>query len=438
MATQSELQSIRSYAESLQGDERKVFIDKTSKLDESKLSILANRLPKQPIAMQGQEVSSNPTKISTPSMERQNVIGSTFNVPAAAIRSKLQGTGYVEGALNPSKVPSFKEVAASKVMGIKNPVLRTIAGMGAVSIGNAADVVTNPAELLTGVVAKPLAQLGSLASKTKPAQEFGKFLSKMKPQMHTPEWLQQQAKTVGDAADNAVKTVQGKYEQFFAPVNDRKVDVNKLQEVVDTLYGRTKSAASKNITQGTTYEPKLLLNPEEHKALVDMFSTDASATVKNAKEIQNIIQNKIPEVAWMKPSKLEKLSPENKELINAWHQTKKIINSTLSEDELSKLSKLNANATEAYRVARATKKMVLDPTGKPVDPDKLISIFKGGADKTGKKQLLDRLSKLDSSVKNVERNMESFVRRQKIKQAAIGTLGAGTALGITAKVLGGK
>lgn len=45
MATQSELKAIRSYAESLQGDERKVFIEKASKLDESKLSVLAGRLP---------------------------------------------------------------------------------------------------------------------------------------------------------------------------------------------------------------------------------------------------------------------------------------------------------------------------------------------------------------------------------------------------------
>lgn len=377
-------------------------------------------------------------KITVPSIERQNVIGSTFNVPGAAIRSAMQGTGYAQGALNPSQVPSFKEMALRQTMGIKNPLLRGVAGVGAVSLGNAADVITNPAEILSGVVAKPLATLGSLASKTKPAQEFGKFLSKMKPQMHTPEWLQAQAKTVGDAADKAVRTVQGKYEQFFFPVNNRKVDVNSLQEVVDTLYGRAKTSAGKQITKATEYEPSLILNPEEHQMLVDMFSTDASATVKNAKEIQRIISSKIPDVAWMKPSKLERLSPEQKALVHAYHKTKKIIADTLSTDEAKALKSLDESAKEVYRVSKVTKKMVLDPTGKAVDPDRLIAIFKGGADKTGKKQLLDRLGKLDSSVKGVEKNMESFIRRQKIKQAAIGTLGAGTALGVTAKVLGGK
>ena len=37
--------------------------------------------------------------------EHQKVLGQIFNVPGAAIRSDIQGTGFARGAINPSKVP---------------------------------------------------------------------------------------------------------------------------------------------------------------------------------------------------------------------------------------------------------------------------------------------------------------------------------------------
>ena len=94
------------------------------------------------------EKSSDDKKSNITGVEKQNVFGKTFNVPAAGIRSFLQGKGYVAGITNPSKVRSFQDLAIESVQKSPDPVINALVGMPASTLGLIADTVTNPAEVL--------------------------------------------------------------------------------------------------------------------------------------------------------------------------------------------------------------------------------------------------------------------------------------------------
>lgn len=119
-------------------------------------------------------------KIET--VQKQNILGSVFNVPSAAIRSKIQGKGYVSGALQPDQVPRFQDLAIGAVQKSTNPVVNAVVGHPASMAGFTADFVTNPAEVLAMTAGKlPLGRgrtLGSTVSGTEPAQAFQRFMNK--------------------------------------------------------------------------------------------------------------------------------------------------------------------------------------------------------------------------------------------------------------------
>jgi hypothetical protein len=116
-----------------------------------------------------QKIAAQPTQDN---FEKQNAIGATFNVPGAAIRSALQGKGYMEGALNPSKVEKFQDIAIRKAQISTNPVVNAILGMPASALGMAADIVTSPADvLMMGATAlKPVQAVGQAVIASKAGQ----------------------------------------------------------------------------------------------------------------------------------------------------------------------------------------------------------------------------------------------------------------------------
>jgi len=95
----------------------------------------------------------------------RNIAGAIFERPGAAIRSALTGKGYVEGAVNPTEVPTFQESALKKYYGEGKPsALKTIGGFGVSAAGMAGDILTNPADvigLMTG--AKPVRDITGLS-----------------------------------------------------------------------------------------------------------------------------------------------------------------------------------------------------------------------------------------------------------------------------------
>lgn len=44
----------------------------------------------------------------------RNILGNVFERPAAAVRSAIQGKGYAQGAINPTNVPTFQDLALDK------------------------------------------------------------------------------------------------------------------------------------------------------------------------------------------------------------------------------------------------------------------------------------------------------------------------------------
>lgn len=116
------------------------------------------------------------TQKPAPSIEKQNRMGQIFNVPGAAIRSELLGTGYAQGAMNPSKVPSIQSAMLDDYYGkLPNFPGKTAVGNIVSAGGLAGDFVTNPADMLTTMVGGKL--VGAVA-KTPVGQALGRFMTK--------------------------------------------------------------------------------------------------------------------------------------------------------------------------------------------------------------------------------------------------------------------
>jgi len=128
----------------------------------------------------------------------RNIAGNIFERPAAAIRSAIQGKGYVQGAVNPTNVPTFQDMAIKSAQTSTNPVINAVAGMPASAVGLAADIITSPADVLTNVI--PF---------TKPAQAVGKAIASTK---------------AGQVVGKAINT----------PINLIKPDEQKIAEAIDT------------------------------------------------------------------------------------------------------------------------------------------------------------------------------------------------------------
>ena len=162
-----------------------------------------------------------PSELAIPeqgNVQKQNILGSIFNVPGATSRAAIRanpilslagpfaGTAAVSGiggekakqaayggALQPDKVESFQMQAIKKAQTSTNPLLNAYYGMPASAAGLAADILTSPADVLGMVLGKsPIGKkipgggnaaqsrenLAQAVSKTKPAQAIGRFLNK--------------------------------------------------------------------------------------------------------------------------------------------------------------------------------------------------------------------------------------------------------------------
>lgn len=92
----------------------------------------------------------------------RTIFGDIFERPGAAIRSTLRGEGYGKGAIAPGETPSFQEDWLKRYYGTGSPsLLKTLGGFGVSTAGMAADIATNPADLLLTLTGtKAFQQLG--------------------------------------------------------------------------------------------------------------------------------------------------------------------------------------------------------------------------------------------------------------------------------------
>lgn len=100
--------------------------------------------------------SENPQSLESNSsgVQDQNILGQVFNVPGAAIRSMIQGTGYTKGATNPDSIPTFQQQSLNYPISNRpdQPVQNFTKGLIRDTAGYIADTVTNPANILAQIV----------------------------------------------------------------------------------------------------------------------------------------------------------------------------------------------------------------------------------------------------------------------------------------------
>jgi hypothetical protein len=131
------------------------------------------------------------------SMEKLNILGLTLNAPGAAIRSQLQGTGYMKGVTNPSEIPTFQDLSvqgmgnmlANQISKIPNETMRNVASfvstplnIAASGFGMAADVATNPADVVGLFLGKApgMKQLGAKVAGSKVGKAVTEFATKQR------------------------------------------------------------------------------------------------------------------------------------------------------------------------------------------------------------------------------------------------------------------
>lgn len=120
------------------------------------------------------KLEDNSSKGEDHSQQPQNILGATFNVPGAAIRSAIQGKGYAQGAMRPDDVPTFSQLQSQQPKG--KQILQNLL-TGGVPAGAVADFVTNPADILSVLpIAKGIGIAGKLAGKAKSLLKYDNSL----------------------------------------------------------------------------------------------------------------------------------------------------------------------------------------------------------------------------------------------------------------------
>lgn len=234
------------------------------------------------------------------------------------------------------------------------------------------------------------------------------------------DFLKANATKLYQSADTTLKAVKKEFGQMysFSGIGDKPIDNSKLQNVVDKIVG-----AAKNESEGVLEKLKSLIVDEKGKPI------ELPANVSSAKKIQDIVQEHIPDSAWLKGKVGANMTPNQQKLANAYGELKGLIYQSLDKNDAQALAQLDEKGSKVYRVTKAIKKMVVDETGEPVKTNQLVSMFQGKPGQAGRRDLVQRLSEMNGSTNDVIQAMHQFNTRQQLKSVA--KKGAGTLLGLT-------
>lgn len=172
---------------------------------------------------------------------QRNIAGNIFERPGAAIRSALQGKGYVAGAMNPTNVPNFQDLAIKASQQTTSPVANAALGFIPSAVGLAADMVTNPADMLTALAPKiPLGSgknIGNIIGNS----GLGKSLEKIgnteihpiewiRKSFNTPEKMENLAKSINNLSRESLREFGKPYEDILGRNSNVSGYVSKLPE----------------------------------------------------------------------------------------------------------------------------------------------------------------------------------------------------------------
>ena len=230
---------------------------------------------------------------SKPQIENQNVLGQTFNVPGAAIRSFIQGKGYVEGALNPSKVKKFQDIFIEKAQFTTSPVMNAVLGMPASAAGLALDIATNPADVATILIpmSAPAKAVGKAISSTKVGQKVGAVGNKIFNSDITP------IKWVRDFWGNTKKAENVAREAKSAVIKESASKISSVKQE-GLRKGKISSAINKKYVDAVNREEdglKLALENAEKKYTGKISSDSLKKSSEIRKDLPKLYKQKSQE-----------------------------------------------------------------------------------------------------------------------------------------------
>ena len=205
----------------------------------------------------------------------RNILGNIFERPAAAIRSGLMGTGYEAGAINPTNVPTFQDVALQKYYDrVGTGIPQQIGGLGVSTLGYAADIAINPAEMLSmyfgGKAIKAIAQ-------TPVGATVGRFLTKPRKFFKFGRDAVLDTATKGVAGIDKLDDIAGKkYEKELMEI---KGETSNLQPITDAIIE----------TKATFPDEKFPMLTKVEDRLAKTKSLDAVELRNLKQEIKRII-----------------------------------------------------------------------------------------------------------------------------------------------------
>lgn len=325
-------------------------------------------------------------------MEPQNILGQAFNVPGAAIRSALMGRGYMQGALNPSKVPTFQNTLLDAYYQ-KTPNFPGKVALGNVpsALGMAGDVATNPADMAMMLAGKlpGVQNLGKAIRSTKPAQAFEQFLTKDRnvvshmPKIMNQKWLVDKAVTVKRVVDDTIGGLKKQYGQIFGKNADKvATDVSAISQ--DYL---------------------------------DEFGLNDKSTIKQIWDARTQLLSDIADSAWENPSYYKYVKPRQNELIETATKMKAVVLNSVDDDARSSILKLDPQFEKAITKGRKLSRMVYDAKAKEYKVKPLIKAIKD-PEATDSKGAFDKFKEFSSELKQVEKDIGKYVFRQSVKKTA--------------------
>jgi hypothetical protein len=367
-----------------------------------------------------------------PSVEPQNILGQIFNVPGAAIRSGLMGRGYTAGAINPSQVPKFQNLAINAVQKSTNPLVNVAIGMPASGIGMATDILTQPADVLSLLVGKtPLGggkTLGGVVSELPMVKALGRFMGRertfVKPLLNKEDqFLLQQSDDIYNVTQKAKSSVQQEYATFRDATKDTPVDLGEINTSVKKLYGKTAKDVGEILPEDFTKEIKLIADEAKDSNLDVVY------------KVKDTISKHIKPTTWRKFKMGEQLTPDQEKLIGAYFDFDKLIDNSLQKagmlEEKQMLDYLNQKATDLYGVTGQVKKMVTNTLGQPQKTSEIRSVFLGKGN-AGKKALFQQLSEFEPQILDITKGLEKYRSMQNTRTLLkrIGIIaGTGTLVG---------
>lgn len=172
----------------------------------------------------------------SPGVEYQNITGQMFNVPGAAITSGLMGRGYIEGALNPSQVPTGADIGRNigvNIAGRMPQSIAPIAGDLLGQVGQDIGSIVDPRNIVNPItVAALTSQLGAVKNaassiaQTKPAK---KLINAMKGLFSKKDALGGTINKIDDIAEKYVQASNKVKQELVVKYG------NKLDEIADGI-----------------------------------------------------------------------------------------------------------------------------------------------------------------------------------------------------------